>query len=639
MGFSFHVDTLTVVHVVRYEGGDPMKVRVVQFNLVDIRSVNRDYNDGDSERLQRDSFVVRHIDLVRSRREMEDEYDHDAYCKHYEPFQAHIERPKSGKGTQPVKKTPTQNCSNTTAIQSKFQSLIISRPDAKDPKNKGSQSRAQMVRTRDWVRIEAPKKHSQEVLDGFEKLMEKEWNAYPLLLGKDKRKLLGKINETLPNLGRIYSIFVFLVEGQQIEIGFQGSGCIVSDDGRFVLTAGHIVETSFSRKEIIGKIREQFSNKKGYSRASRKKSAKIIGKRSINSVIYQTDSEKKLNRHTFYRCHRFIKDGKSTCKDEIEAEAFYVYPKWAEEMERRQERLEVSHGDLKSIFTTPANSWKFRFDFGILKLKDAPKKTKDLHEVAFGIISHVTEEEQMMQIVQKIKIGLWGYSADKDFTEEAKEDTILDHRASYEDVENFDESKAETKAMTGRSWGHSAPIFFDWKEMKEKEMEAMKEMKEMKEIEEMKGFKVLLSVTDSWHGVSGSPIWFIDNEEKSQDLEDAKMYLAPKTNRRIIGGVASCASHGHHLTEEYIENKKQSKKLSEQKIPVTLDQSAVFDDDVLDWIEQVTKQKCHRAKYDVTGETKWETGEFYLNGKPVKGKAKKSGNEKAKKSGKGKAKK
>ena len=72
-----------------------MKVRVVRFNVRDILSVHKDYDDSDSERLQRDSFVVRHTELIRSTslEDMEDEDDHDLYCKHHEPFEGRC-RPK-----------------------------------------------------------------------------------------------------------------------------------------------------------------------------------------------------------------------------------------------------------------------------------------------------------------------------------------------------------------------------------------------------------------------------------------------------------------------------------------------------------------------------------------------------------------
>lgn len=127
-------------------------------------------------------------------------------------------------------------------------------------------------------------------------------------------------------------------------------------------------------------------------------------------------------------------------------------------------------------------------------------------------------------------------------------------------------------------------------------------------------------------------MWFMSNEQQTGSLGDELMSLEPITKRRIIGGVLSCSTLGeYYLTPKYIESVKHKHELSKKKIRVCLNQASVFDEEVVAWIERVTGQKCHRAKYDVTGNTKWDTGLFYLN---KRGQSKRKGNSEKRKANK-----
>ena len=318
--------------------------------------------------------------------------------------------------------------------------------------------------------------------------------------------------------------------------------------------------------------------------------------RAKDGKIYQNKNEKMLNKHIFYRCHKFARNGKAKCQDEITAKAAHTFPRYAEALRDKAGQRGLRKQKKRDKLT--ANQRLNRFDFGVLELRQSPEHWEDLDKVAFGMISHITGPTKMSKFVNETKVGLWGYSADKDIAETAKKGTVYDHRASFDEAKlkigDKSDPWSDEKTLTRRCWGHSAPIFYD--------------------AEQVKDFKELMSVTDSYHGVSGSPLWFMRNEQESDLMfqETDLMFLEPKTKRRIIGGVASCVKRGKYfLTEKYIENKKHRQRLSEKKIKVALDQAAVFNDEVVSWIELVTGQKCIRAKYDVTGKTKWSTGSFY----------------------------
>lgn len=583
--------SLKDVQVVRYESYDPVTVRVVPCNLKDMRSRAEDYKEEDAERLRRDSFVVHHTDLVRGwKGQMEDEFDHRCYQKYQNLYRPSSRILMSGKGkaaSSEVKQSPSLNLKT---VRKQVASLGLSAQN--EQTSQVTKSRTKNLQERElWYEMGLAEHHNEE----FDEALNKEWEDYKLLFGEDKKRLLTNINETLPNIGRISSNFVFLLAARlPVIVTAEGSGCIISDDGRFVLTAGHVVENSFDVHEIIQEMNNQYSDQ---SRAQRMKFAKIIRDRAVGEEgkVYQTESEKKLNRHTFYRCHKFERDGVSNCQDEIKAKAFHVHPKYAKAMKEESKSQWFFQRALDSVFgdNLTVSQRMERFDFGILELEQAPKEMKDLRKVAFGMISHVKGQEQMNRMVKKIKVGLWGYSLDKQITKDAKKGTVHDRKASADEAKVNVCDELDVKELTNRCWGHSAPIFYD--------------------PEQVKDFNVLLSVTDSWHGVSGSPLWFMDNEVQDEYLEDSKLYLEPKTNRRIIGGVASCFSRKYHLTPKYIQSRTQNERLNEEEIEITLDQACVFDDNVVDWIAKLTGQKCHRAKYEASGTFKWTTGPFYLN--------------------------
>ena len=97
---------LKVVQIVRYEDKNPDMVRVLPVNVSlgfhpdtvrDFMWMHEDYKESDTERLQRDSFVLKHTDLMRGNWPLEDEFDHQGYWRYHNLFQ-NIAKPLSGKG-------------------------------------------------------------------------------------------------------------------------------------------------------------------------------------------------------------------------------------------------------------------------------------------------------------------------------------------------------------------------------------------------------------------------------------------------------------------------------------------------------------------------------------------------------------
>lgn len=551
---------LSAVHVVRYENGDPNSVRVVPWNWTDYESRAIDYNERDFARLQRDSFVVQHTDLIRREPTMEDEFDHQGYWDHHRRH-----------GRQIVWKSGKQ----------KRTWLDVEVCDS-DSESSSTESTDTFIDREDLIQAKQPSESFQKKWDNY---WRQRWDDFPLLCGKDQKRLLSNINETLPNLGRVSCTFVFLINGRRIEMHTEGSGCIISDDGRFVLTAGHVVDSLFDKKDIVEKIHVQFP------KSEVEKCIRIVEDRAIDDKLYQYKNEKLLNHHTFYRCHKFEREGKSNCEDEIKVKAVHADPRYAEaltELAGKQSFFQKAWNAVFATSTSPQQQME-RFDFGILELECAPEHLEQLDKLAFGMITHVTEQEQMQRFVSETKVGLWGYSSDKNIAETAKKGTIYDDKVDCDEVKVCDESV--TKPLIRRCWGHSEQIFYD--------------------PDQMKDFNVLMSLTDSWQGISGSPLWFMSNEQQSESKGDDLMYLEPETRRRIIGGVASCSAMGqYYLTGQYIASKRHKRRLCERKTRVGLDQAAVFDNEAVEWIERVTGQKCHRAKYDVTGKTTWSKGSF-----------------------------
>ena len=238
---------MTAVHVVQYENNDPNTVRVVPWNWNDFESKAFAYNETDSARLQRDSFVVQHTDLIRRRPKMDNEFDRQAYWDHHESYDP---QPVwlSGKGTR--------SKSGLDSVQDKLNSLALSTGDP--PLYKLTQTRKFNLDLRkEFIKQKKPDEEEKKECDA---LCREWWEDYRLLCGKDKRRLLADINGTLPNLGKMTSVFVFILDEYEIEMEREGSGCIISDDGRFVLTAGHVVDSSFDRRDIMKEISLQLSD-------------------------------------------------------------------------------------------------------------------------------------------------------------------------------------------------------------------------------------------------------------------------------------------------------------------------------------------------------------------------------------------
>ena len=536
--------------------------------------------------------------------QMEDEFDHRAYQSLHGRYRI-LKKLLSGRGPAASRSTceiDVEVCETDSDSDSDSDSDAVSEEKSEvlepgSPKKRTQLSQRQSCGDYDLREREykiAKDNPSEKLKKKWDKAYRKKWEYYRLLCGEDKRRLLTNINDTLPNLGLVSSVFVLLIDGSPLELRSKGSGCIISDDGRFVLTAGHMVDTSFDIDRVISALCWKFPGVTDLSRAQREKYIKIVKARAKDGQLFQEKREKALNQHTFYRCHRFRKDGKARCRDIIKAKAFQAHPRYAKAMNEQSGSQWFFQNTFDSFFgdELTVEQRTDRYDFGILELERPPKEMNDLNKVAFGMISHLTGRKEMKQFVIETKVGLWGYSGDKDLDENANKGTLFDHRATFDQAKKKYCDASKVKRITRRCWGHSAQIFYDPKQVDD--------------------FNVLLSVTDSWHGVSGAPLWFMNNQQQSELMGDELMYLEPNTRRRIIGGVASSSVRcKYHLTSGYIESVKHKKKLSRKKIQVAVDPASVFDDDAVNWIERVTGQKCHRAKYDVTGKIKWRTGSFY----------------------------
>ena len=436
------------VHFVRYENNDPNTVRVVPWNEEDFDRVRKPYNQFDSGRLQRDSFVVRHTDLIRTSPEMEDEFDHGAYEEHHkyhDPMPAF----KSDKKQQemPMHSLLDESDSLESSSEDPEPSSMVG-----DTRKLGLHKRKKRLNR---------KKRSKKNKKELDKMYRKRWDDYRLLCGDDKRRLLTNINGTLPNIERISSTFVILIGGLSIELTQEGSGCIISDDGRFVLTAGHVINYHFDKDIVIHMVRWKMSGETSYSKAERQRYIKMVEERAKDGKIYQNEKEKLLTQHTFYRCHKFRKNGKAKCLDEIQAKAFHAHPRFAKALREKSGSQGLFQSAVDSIFGDKLSIQERleRFDFGILELEYASKRMKeDVHKVAFGMISHLTETKEMQQFASEIKGGLWGYSGDKDISDDAKKGTSYDPRAGFDEAKDNECVVSDQKPITRRCWGVSVTL-------------------------------------------------------------------------------------------------------------------------------------------------------------------------------------
>ena len=227
------------------------------------------------------------------------------------------------------------------------------------------------------------------------------------------------------------------INGEQITINIpsEGSGCIVSDDGLFVLTAAHVIGDAVDANELIallsaGALTPHIKNLYGKAISDRAAS-------SADGRVHQLECEKKLNQHTFYRAHKFERDGVADYQDEIKVAAVHVYPKYRQSMQGPGilSRVKLWLGFGTTCTKATRQHAMDVSDFAILELSEAPVHLEDLDKVAFGMISHVTKPDQMQKVADEIKVGLWGYSLDKHITESAKKDTAHDSRATrFEDA-------------------------------------------------------------------------------------------------------------------------------------------------------------------------------------------------------------
>ena len=405
------------------------------------------------------------------------------------------------------------------------------------------------------------------------------WKELPKIFSPERRRRVNKPNEEFPNIGLIIvrweccfwsgSRWVYL------SIGSSGTGCIISDDGNYMLTAAHVVCMRASESRFLEKLQLERDRRPDMSESEFQMVKLAIERRAIENSGYIFRTGKEFAEIRFHRCQNGMPRKQTSRRDR--AETLVVNPDSV-----------VMFNDSRYLRDKKTES-----DLAICKLY-WPAHTvgsRKIEKISIGVLQKQSRGKAQKKLIdsvgENLRAGVWGDSGDMDMKRELVKGTYFDpsnvtpeecKQNLKEDFWTITNKSERLKAEVNRQrlWGHVGEILCD--------------------ANQIDSFSPMICITHTWHGASGSPVWFYSTE--------CEPLVAPKTNRRIIGAVLSRFSKKNYtVPPEYIYDKSNKEALS--KVRVYLDEYATISKKAATWIQsQVGEDNCHVCFY--SPESSWK---------------------------------